>query len=270
MGEGEEKRIGLKHERGRPPLAHDTNAKIGGMTVTITFAMDWEFAPWRRLRAFQRSADGPAPTYTTQVGHVNLRIALTGVGHHAASVAAERVFQPRPDVFITSGTAGGLRAELGVADVIMAASVRGTNGHPIESDPRLRALALDCGARPVGTLYSSPAIVGRAEQKRSMSRDADAVDMESAVMLAESTRRGIPGIAIRVISDAAGVDMPIDLNSALTAAGGFSALRLLSALARRPHAVPALVRLGLDGHRAAGVLASFLDTYVEQIGALAR
>jgi hypothetical protein len=63
------------------------------MTVTVTFAMDWEFAPWRRLRVFQRLADRPVPTYGTQVGHVNLRIALTGVGRQAASAAAEGVFQ---------------------------------------------------------------------------------------------------------------------------------------------------------------------------------
>jgi hypothetical protein len=93
--------------------------------------------------------------------------------------------------------------------------------------------------------------------------------MESAVMLTECVRLGIPGIAVRVISDAASVDIPIDLNAALTDAGGFSNVRFLSALARRPHALPELVRLGLDGRRSVGVIAAFLDAYVEQIGALA-
>jgi nucleoside phosphorylase len=94
------------------------------MTVTVTFAMDWEFAPWRRLRVFRRCADGPAPAYDTEVGHVKLRIVLTGIGRHAANAVAESMFQPRPDFFITSGTAGGLRADLRVADVVAAGSVR--------------------------------------------------------------------------------------------------------------------------------------------------
>jgi adenosylhomocysteine nucleosidase len=240
------------------------------MTVTVAFAMDWEFAPWRRLREFRRRADGLAPVYETQVGDVNLRIVLTGIGRHAASAAAERVFQSGTDFFIASGTAGGLREELRVGDIVAAGAVRGIDGYRVDSDRRLHELAVDCGATPIGTLHSSPTIVGRAEQKRVMSRDADAVDMESAVMLAECTRRGIPGIAIRAISDAAGMDMPIDLNSALTNDGGFSVVRLLSALAMRPHALPGLVRLGRDGHRAAGALAAFLDAYVGQIGALAE
>lgn len=149
------------------------------MVVATTFALDAEFASWRRLRPFRRCANRPVPAYETRIGGVRLRVLLTGVGHRAASAAAAMVFQDRPDVCIASGLAGGLGQALRVADVIAAGRVRGPDGRTIDSDPRLLALALRCEARAVSTLYSSETIVVSSEQKRRMSMVADAVDMES-------------------------------------------------------------------------------------------
>ena len=95
---------------------------------------------------------------------------------------------------------------------------------------------------------------------------ADAVDMESAAILAESSRLEIPCIAIRAISDCSTVDLPVDLNRTLTDQGIISPVRLMATLATRPQVVGRLVRLGLDGRHAAMALASFLDSYIEQLG----
>jgi adenosylhomocysteine nucleosidase len=92
---------------------------------------------------------------------------------------------------------------------------------------------------------------------------ADAVDMESTTILGESRNRGVPSIAIRAISDPVNVDLPLDRNRLLTAQGGVSLVRAIGALARRPHAVPGLVRLSVEGRRAAVALSEFLDAYVE-------
>lgn len=207
------------------------------------------------------------PIYETRIGDLRLRVVLTGIGHRAASAAAAIVFQDRPDVCIASGLAGGLSQTLRVADVIAASRVRGPRGRTIESDPRLLALALRCGARAVSTLYSSETIVMSGEQKRRMSAAADAVDMESTTILGECLHRGVPGVAIRAISDPASVDLPLDLNPALTNQGRFSIVRLIGAVARRPQAVPELVRLGLDSRRTVTTLAAFLDAFVEQLAA---
>jgi adenosylhomocysteine nucleosidase len=206
------------------------------------------------------------PTYATQAGGLHVRVMLTGVGHRAATAAAETVFQDRPDVCIASGLAGGLHEALRVAEIVASASVRGHDEPRVDVDPQLLALALSAGARFV-TLYSSPMIVVSAGEKRRMSRVADAVDMESAVILAESSRLGIPCIAIRAISDPSTVDLPFDLNQTLTRLGRVSAVRTIAALVGRPHAVCRLVRVGLDGRRASMALAAFLDSYIEQLGA---
>jgi adenosylhomocysteine nucleosidase len=236
------------------------------MVVAVTFALHAEFAPWRRLRSFRPCADGGAPTYATQAGDLHVRVTLTGVGRRAATAAAERVFQDRPDVCIASGLAGGLHEALRVAEIVASGSVRGRDAPGVDIDPQLLALALSGGARVV-SLYSSPMIVVSAGEKRRMSRVADAVDMESAVILAESSRLGIPCIAIRAISDPSTVDLPFDLNQTLTRLGRVSAVRTIAALVGRPQAVWPLVRVGLDGRRASMALAAFLDSYIEQLGA---
>jgi len=169
-------------------------------------------------------------------------------------------------VCIASGLAGGLHEALRVAEIVASGSVRDRDGPSVDIDSRLLGLALSGGARSV-TLYSSPMIVLSAGEKRRMSGVADAVDMESAVILAESSRLGIPCIAIRAISDPSIVDLPLDLNQTLTELGRVSPVRTIAALVRRPHAVWRLVRVALDGHRASMALAAFLDGYVEQLGA---
>ena len=236
------------------------------MVVAVTFALHAEFAPWRRLRSFKRCADGRVPTYAAQTGDLRVRVILTGVGPRAATAAAETVFHDRPDVCIASGLAGGLHETLRVAEVVASGSVRGHDQPSVDIDPRLLALALSGGARSVA-LFSSPMIVVSAAEKRRMSEVADAVDMESAVILAESSRLAIPCIAIRAISDPSTVDLPIDINQTLTPLGRVSPARTIAALVRRPHAVWRLVRLGLDGRRAAMALGAFLDSYINQLGA---
>jgi adenosylhomocysteine nucleosidase len=237
------------------------------VVVAATFALDAEFAPWRRRRPFRQCANQPVPVYETRIGDARLRVVLTGIGRRAATAAAAMVFQDRPDVCLASGLAGGLSQALRVADIIAAGRVRGPDGRTIDSDPRLLALAVGCGARAVSTLYSSDTIVVSGEQKRRLSVVADAVDMESTTILGECHDRGVPGIAIRAISDPASADLPLDFNSALTNQGRFSMVRMMGALARRPQAVAGLVRFGVESRRAAAALSLFLDAFVEQLAA---
>src|SRR5262249_1363178 len=180
-----------------------------------------EFASWRRLRSFRQRANGPVPTYGTRVGDVDVRVVVSGVGPRAAIAAAEATFQDRPDACIASGLAGGLDDGLQVAEIIAGGTVPGDEGRSVDSDPRLFALAL-CGGASAATIYSSPTVVVRAVEKGRVREVADAVDMESAAILGESARLGIPCIAIRAISDSSTVDLPLDLNWMLTDQGHFS------------------------------------------------
>jgi hypothetical protein len=234
------------------------------MLVVTTFALDSEFAPWRRLRSFRRT-DGPLPIYESRIGSVRLRVVLTGIGPHAALAAAAAIFRDTPDLCIALGLAGGLSEALRVADVVVPARVSGPGGTPIACDRSALKLALDCGAHRIDALYSAPAIVVTAAQKRQLSANAEAVDMETRAILGESRQRNIPGLALRAISDIANVDLPLDLNRAVSPKGHINRGRLLAALLRRPKALPGVVRLGVQGHRAASALSVFLDTYIVRL-----
>lgn len=203
--------------------------------------------------------------YGARFGGVHLQVVITGVGPGAAKAASAVIFRDQPDLCISSGLAGGINDALRVADVIAAARVQGQDGRSLDSDPSLLALATRCGAKPINTLYSAPAVVISSEEKRRMNVVADAVDMESATILAESHTRGVPVVAIRAISDRADRDLPIDINRVLTADGRVSVLRAIGAVARRPRAVPGLVRFGVGGRRAATALSTFLDRYMEHL-----
>jgi len=192
-------------------------------------------------------------------------VVLTGIGQQAATVAAAATFRDKPDLCIASGLAGGLSEALRVADIVVPPRVSGPDGASIVCDPSALELALVCGARRIEALYSAPAIVVTAAQKRRLRGIADAVDMESRTILAESQQRGVPGLALRAISDTANVDLPIDFNRAVSPWGHISRGRLFAELVRCPMALPSLVHLGVLGYRAATALSMFLESYMTQV-----
>jgi hypothetical protein len=234
--------------------------------VVTTFALDSEFAPWRKRRPFRRTA-GPVPIYESQIGRVRLQVVLTGIGPHAATAATAAVFRDNPNLCIASGFAGGLSEALRVADIIVPVRANGPGGASIACDPSALNLALACGARRIHALYSAPTIVVTAAEKRELSAMADAVDMESRTILGESQQRNISGLALRAISDPANVDLALDLNQAVSPQGVIGRGRLLGALLHRPKALPGLVRLGVQSSRAATALSVFLDAFIVRLAA---
>jgi nucleoside phosphorylase len=204
--------------------------------------------------------------FETRIGRVHLRAVLTGIGSDAATAAAKTIFREKPDLCIASGLAGGLSETLRVADVIAADRVTGPTGAAIPCDQSSLSLALECGAQRIHALYSAPAIVITTEQKRQLSATAEAVDMESHTILGESQQRNVPALALRAISDTADLDLPLDLNRALSPQGKIDRSRLLTALVRNPKALPGLVRLAVLSYRAATALAVCLDACVMRVG----
>ena len=105
-------------------------------------------------------------------------------------------------------------------------------------------------------------MVLRADEKAALGREADAVDMESFVVIDEAISRGIPAIAIRVIADAADEDLPLDFTWALRRDGTISLWRAIGQAMSRPARWPRIVRAGLSYGRALEELAIFLDRFV--------
>src|ERR1700734_2961130 len=91
------------------------------MKVLITFALANEFAPWRKLRRFERvSGDAWDPTYTATIGECEVRVVVTGAGRFAAQRSLAHAFDDAPEVCIASGLCGGLKSSYAPGDVLGA------------------------------------------------------------------------------------------------------------------------------------------------------
>ncbi|HEX4543324.1 MAG TPA: hypothetical protein VH114_09155 [Candidatus Acidoferrum sp.] len=237
------------------------------MRVLVTFAVEAEFAPWRKLRSFKKENDGPAEYFAAKIGAADLNVLLTGVGGKSAWLETTKiVWDADIDVCVSSGLAGALRSEYQLGDVLAANAVNAVRWKCIVgADAKLMQLAKEHGARTVSSFYSSDRVVGLASEKRELGKVADAVEMESGEVLYEASAFGAKVIAIRGISDGVDEDLPLDFNKVVTSAGEVSLPRMLGEVVRHPLSTPALVRFGNQSRMAAVRLTAFLDHYVEAV-----
>ena len=156
-------------------------------SVLVCFALKEEAAPFRKIAA----------------GKSGVSILITGIGRqNARRSLVDRLAQSTPGLVLTCGFAGGLDPELKIGDVVF--EPQDVSSH----EKRLHA-----GARP-GKFFCADRIASTAAEKKKLRDEthADAVDMESEAIHAVCRERGIPCVTLRVISDAAHDDMPLDFN----------------------------------------------------------
>jgi adenosylhomocysteine nucleosidase len=232
------------------------------MKAVVTFAVDAEFAPWRKLGGFKLVRQGPATWYETMRHDLTVRAVLTGIGADLAREATREALLDGADVCISSGLAGALRPDYPVGTVL-AAEIIVEDGVPaaVASDRDLVRLAIQCGAQNAVRFLSTSRIVASAAEKHRLGAQAHAVEMESLAVLAEAAVHGVPAVAIRAISDDVDTDLPYDFSKACDDRGRIRFSGVLRQIARRPDRLPALLRFAGDCREAARKLALFLDAY---------
>jgi adenosylhomocysteine nucleosidase len=237
------------------------------MRILVTFAVEAEFAPWRKLRPFERRTSGSAEYYAVRIGSADVNVLLTGVGGKSAWLETTKVvWDCDVDVCISSGLAGALRSEYQLGDILAAKEVQAARWKRlIASDATLIRLAEEHGARAVASFYSADRVIGSASEKRELGKMADAVEMESGEVLYEASAFGARVIAIRGISDAADEDLPLDFNRVMTPTGEVSIPKVLGEVARHPMSAPGLMRFGKQSRIAADKLGVFLDSYLQGV-----
>ena len=247
------------------------------MRILVTFAVDAEFAPWRRRHGFTRtevtipglSLDRPSyEVFEGSVGGSEVSVLLTGIGWenlfvNTAHKALRHLLKREPDCCVSTGLAGGLNGELHPGDVVAATElVLRQGGARILSNKRLLKLAQECGAKIANTLITETHIISEASAKSAMSKFGDFVDMESYHVLQTLTGTQIPALAVRGISDAVWDDLPLDFNKVMERDGRIKKGHLMGELARHPRKIRPLVRFGWQSSRAAHSLADFLDQFL--------
>jgi adenosylhomocysteine nucleosidase len=247
------------------------------MRVLVTFAVEAEFAPWRKRHGFvERKIQAQAfsadqqTVYGGKIGSSTVDVLLTGIGwdryaDNSARHGLRALLKDKPDLCISTGLAGGLRPEYRTGDVVVATEVCSSQkGSTIRSHERLLSIAQSCGA-VAGRLMTWRRIVAESKAKKAMGLFADIVDMETFFVMTAVSGSQVPSVGVRAISDTCEEDLPIDFTRVLDRKGNLRKKELLGELGRNPRRIPALVQFGKRSREATERLADFLDLFVPAI-----
>jgi adenosylhomocysteine nucleosidase len=248
------------------------------MRVLVTFAVDAEFAPWRKLRHFAHVNYDGLQLWRARAENADITAVLTGVGAESAARAMGLMMNMADenkyfDVCVSSGLAGALCDTLAVGDIIAPQSLlaetprAGLASEQLTVDADLRKLALNAGAVNANCLFSSERMLVKASQKSACASRAQSVDMESFDIVKEASAFGARCVVLRAISDSAKEDLPIDFSQTLSKNHQISLGKVLLQILKNPLVVPALMRFGRQSRNAAERLAKFLDGYVQVVAA---
>jgi adenosylhomocysteine nucleosidase len=172
-------------------------------------------------------------------------LVANGPGPRLAAEALDEALRERRKVegIVSTGFCGALDLALGVGDIVVS-------GDGVAS-PRSFVR---------GEILSMDRVAVTAAEKRGLRErtGAVAIEMESAAAAAKAREWGVPFRCIKVVSDTAVEDMPLDFNLYRDSAGRFSRSRIaLAALGRPFTAIPALLRLDRNCRLAAEKLGEF-------------
>jgi adenosylhomocysteine nucleosidase len=178
-----------------------------------------------------------------------------GIGAEAARRATEAIIRLYQPVAVESvGFAGALDSRLEVGTVIGVKRV-------IDAKDGSTAEA------PIGywTLVSSESTAGVEQKKKlALAYGAHAVDMESAAVARAAQCRGIPFLALKVISDAHDFEMP-PVDRFVSHDGRFRTGRFLLFALLRPWLWLRVVRLARNSNKAVKALCRWLDQYNHEV-----
>ena len=169
---------------------------------------------------------------------------------NAAASIREVLAQHRPALVLTCGFAGGLNPKHAVGDILFDTD-----------DPALSQRLLQSSAQKA-TLHCSNTIIATAKTKATLHQQtgADAVEMESGVIRHVCVENGIPSATVRIISDGAKDDLPIDFSQFLTTDQKVRIPSLALHVLVRPGRLIALLKFHQSLRRLASKLADALAT----------
>ncbi|HZV35792.1 MAG TPA: hypothetical protein VFB72_14550 [Verrucomicrobiae bacterium] len=179
------------------------------------------------------------------------RILIAGMGcKNATENLRKELSKTHPALVLTCGFAGGLNPELKLSDVVFDA----------DAESNLKEKLMKLSAKPA-RFHCAESVVITAAEKQALweSTRADAVEMESSAMRKICREQKIPSATIRVISDPAGADLPLDFNALMTPDMRINFVKLALELMTKPQKVPQLMRFQKQTSDAARKLAEVLN-----------
>jgi adenosylhomocysteine nucleosidase len=225
----------------------------------ICFALKEEAAPFHKIAA----------------RHPGVFTLIVGIGRLNAEKSV-RGFLPSvsPQLVLTCGFAGGLNPDLKIGDVVFDAELfpgrsRGDKtqtqiGNQSET-PHIVSYEqlVAAGARPAKFFCADRIATTVAEKKALRGQTgADVVEMESAAIQAVCAEKNIPCGTVRVISDTADEDLPLDFNALAKPDKSLDFGKLAWTIAKSPGKIGALMALQRKTSFAARQLAAVLEKVI--------
>ena len=183
-----------------------------------------------------------------------MEVLITGIGRENAERRLHSALKRSAwQLVLSCGFAGGLNPYLTTGTVVFSS----------DEDAGLTPTLLAARACPV-RFHCSHRVATTVEEKRMLweTTGADAVEMESEIIRAICRAHGIPSATIRVISDAANENLPVDFNVFMTSEQKLNYAKLVLSLLTSPAKIPAMLRLQRQTQLAARNLAGVLSRVV--------
>lgn len=184
------------------------------------------------------------------------KVLIHGMGRRNAYAALDKYLaQEKPTGIITCGFAGGLNPALEAASIVYDMD---------EGSPWEKALLASNGKLARFHCAARVAITANEKYKLWQTTNTDAVEMESDTIREMARRNGIPSATIRVISDSAHQNLPLDFNRLLTPDHRVDFAKLAARLIFSPRKVAELLRFQSQTIAAAQSLGAFLEKLLVQ------
>jgi nucleoside phosphorylase len=164
--------------------------------IAVTFALPSESSEFlRRLGNKSRVNRNGISIVRGTIGHRSIEVIHTGVGESVCRKRIGKFLENQQfDFLISAGFAGSLNHELQVNDLLVAKNV---------STVDLKHASLSNVSIYVANMVTVPVLIDSSEERERMAREsgASAVDMETEFIARACAARGIPLLALRVITD---------------------------------------------------------------------
>lgn len=213
------------------------------MTWLMVAAEAREFEGILKRSGEARPLPWPGAAFSRETVHKNHRWVLIANGPGPRLVERALGWKPDVDGVLSVGFCGALDPALQIGDIVISGEVPKALGRCVQGD----VASVD-----------RVAVTAREKRELRAATGAAVVEMESAAVAQKAREWNLPFGCVRVVSDSAGEDLPLDFNRYRDPDGRFEKTRIaLAALARPLTVLPGLMRLDRHCRQASERLGEF-------------
>lgn len=227
-------------------------------TIRIIAATYWEVRGLIQKLQMSKTEQGQ---YECLLPAISVTVQISGIGHHRARQAAERICSTAPSLIISTGFCGAIKKGIKAGEIILDTE---------KSHPETISLFVRIGNRKKIKVIQEkfltvthPLLEKNEKLKLGEKTDAVAVEMESDSVLNVCKKKKIPFCSVRAVSDTADQNLP----SIVTAIDpqGRVGTHFLKTLLSHPSEWSDFFRLAVSSGKAEKNLAEILTQFIKEI-----